>query len=34
VTAGPQFSSVLKEIDRAAHDIRNIVKSGQTLPAA
>jgi uncharacterized protein len=34
VNSGPQFSRVLKEIDRAAHEIRNIVKAGQALPAA
>jgi predicted regulator of Ras-like GTPase activity (Roadblock/LC7/MglB family) len=31
VNAGPQFSTVLKEIDRAAHDIRNIVRAGQVI---
>ncbi len=31
VNAGPQFSTVLKEIDRAAHEVRGIVKAS---PAA
>ncbi|MGA9140267.1 MAG: roadblock/LC7 domain-containing protein [Methanocella sp.] len=33
VSAGPQFSILLKEIDRAAHDVRAIVKAGQALNA-
>jgi predicted regulator of Ras-like GTPase activity (Roadblock/LC7/MglB family) len=29
VIAGPQFSKVLAEIDRAAHEVRGIVRTGQ-----
>ncbi len=33
VRAGPQFPAALKEIDRAAHEVRNIVRAGQTVQA-
>ncbi len=33
VTAGPKFSDILAAIDRAAHEIRGIVKTGQTIRA-
>jgi predicted regulator of Ras-like GTPase activity (Roadblock/LC7/MglB family) len=33
VIAGTQFSKVLADIDRAAHEVRRIVRAGQTLQA-
>jgi predicted regulator of Ras-like GTPase activity (Roadblock/LC7/MglB family) len=33
VVAGPQFSKVLRDIDHAAHEVRAIVRAGQTLQA-